>query len=233
MALFNESDKSKLFKIWLNKKVLPQKSAQKQDYNAYKEPKSNQNNTTINLQVFSNENYQVRTTQNEQGEILFCLRDVCENLGLTSPHKVKDSIAREFNKGAEFDYYFLQTTGGVQNFIFINESKLYFVLMRSDKPRAKQFRLWVNKEVLPSIRKTGQYQARVSERENDLLVRNTEIFNKQLEYLNQIICTQNTVISNLKETIEVSRNAASALREATAVLRESMRLRLQLSNEGI
>ena len=39
----------------------------------------------------------------------------------------------------------------------ITEPQLYFVLMRSDKPNAKPFRMFVNKEVLPSIRKTGSY----------------------------------------------------------------------------
>ncbi|EAL8037643.1 phage regulatory protein [Campylobacter coli] len=39
----------------------------------------------------------------------------------------------------------------------LNEPELYFVLMRSDKPKAKPFRQWVIKEVLPSIRKQGYY----------------------------------------------------------------------------
>lgn len=39
----------------------------------------------------------------------------------------------------------------------INESGLYNVILRSDKPEAKPFRRWVTGEVLPSIRKTGSY----------------------------------------------------------------------------
>lgn len=39
----------------------------------------------------------------------------------------------------------------------INESGLYTLITRSDKPEAKQFRRWVTSEVLPSIRKTGGY----------------------------------------------------------------------------
>ena len=39
----------------------------------------------------------------------------------------------------------------------ITEPQLYFVLMRSDKPKAKPFRQWVVNEVLPSIRKQGYY----------------------------------------------------------------------------
>lgn len=43
------------------------------------------------------------------------------------------------------------------NTIFINESGLYSLILRSKKPEAKQFNRWVTSEVLPSIRKTGAY----------------------------------------------------------------------------
>jgi prophage antirepressor-like protein len=39
----------------------------------------------------------------------------------------------------------------------VNESGLYAVILRSDKPNAKAFRKWVTSEVLPSIRKHGAY----------------------------------------------------------------------------
>lgn len=85
-------------------------------------------------------------------------------LELTTPAKVASAISTEFDKGGgEFNSYPLETAGGVQNFTFINESELYFVLMRSDKPKAKPFRLWVTKEVLPAIRKTGEYKIQKQE----------------------------------------------------------------------
>jgi hypothetical protein len=40
---------------------------------------------------------------------------------------------------------------------FINESGLYSVILRSDKPEAKKFRKWVTSEILPQIRKSGMY----------------------------------------------------------------------------
>ncbi|EOH5938107.1 Bro-N domain-containing protein, partial [Campylobacter jejuni] len=44
-----------------------------------------------------------------------------------------------------------------KEFTMIDEPQFYFILMRSDKPNAKPFRMWVTKEVLPSIRKKGYY----------------------------------------------------------------------------
>lgn len=51
----------------------------------------------------------------------------------------------------------IHTLGGNQKVIIINESGLYAVILRSDKPQAKPFRKWVTSEVLPSIRRTGAY----------------------------------------------------------------------------
>lgn len=39
----------------------------------------------------------------------------------------------------------------------VNESGLYKLIMRPDKPEARQFQDWVTREVLPAIRKTGGY----------------------------------------------------------------------------
>ena len=44
------------------------------------------------------------------------------------------------------------------NAIYINESGLYSLILRSDMDKAKEFKRWVTKEVLPSIRKTGLYE---------------------------------------------------------------------------
>lgn len=54
------------------------------------------------------------------------------------------------------------TLGGQQKVTIINESGLYALILRSRKPVAKKFRKWVTVEVLPSIRKTGQYVMRIT-----------------------------------------------------------------------
>jgi|GEM_PF-6970342 Prophage antirepressor len=41
----------------------------------------------------------------------------------------------------------------------ISESGLYKLVMRSDKPEAREFQDWVTREVLPAIRKDGMYVA--------------------------------------------------------------------------
>ncbi|MFY4691417.1 Bro-N domain-containing protein [Campylobacter jejuni] len=111
----------------------------------------------MNLELFKKDNLEVRVIKDENNEPLFCLKDICDTLELTNISMVKEAINTEFDKGGKFNLTPLKTNGGMQNFIFVNESEVYFILMRSDKPKAKEFRLWITKEVLPSIRKNGSY----------------------------------------------------------------------------
>ncbi len=102
------------------------------------------------VQLFQKENLgQVRILGDKENP-LFCLKDVCEILEHTTPTKIKDSIINEFGKGMT-QIHPLKTAGGVQNMTFITEPQLYFVLMRSDKPKAKPFRQWVISEVLVQL----------------------------------------------------------------------------------
>lgn len=105
------------------------------------------------LQIFKYNGKEVRTIQKD-GEPWWVLKDVCEVLGLSSPHKVFERLDDD-EKGRNQ----IPTLGGEQEMTVVNESGLYNVILRSDKPEAKPFRKWVTSEVLPSIRKNGGYIA--------------------------------------------------------------------------
>ena len=107
----------------------------------------------IELQSFTYQSNEVRTVQ-RNGEPWFVLRDVCEVLCIGSPHKVYERLDED-EKGRSQ----IPTPGGLQEMSVINESGLYAVILRSDKPEAKPFRKWVTTELLPSIRKNGGYIA--------------------------------------------------------------------------
>lgn len=104
-----------------------------------------------NLQVFNYNGNEVRTIQKD-GEPWWVLKDVCGILGIS---KYRDTASRldEDERGSVR----VDTPGGEQEMTVINESGLYNVILRSDKPEAKPFRKWVTSEVLPSIRKHGAY----------------------------------------------------------------------------
>lgn len=52
----------------------------------------------------------------------------------------------------------VDTLGGAQKMTTCNESGMYHLILMSKKPEAKRFRKWVTSEVLPTIRKTGEYK---------------------------------------------------------------------------
>lgn len=106
---------------------------------------------TNEISIFNFKSTPVRTSI-QDGEVWFCLVDVCDSLNLKRGSRVIDRLSE---KGVRKTYTL--TKGGKQETIFINESNLYKLIFKSNKPAAVQFGDWVTGEVLPTIRKTGGY----------------------------------------------------------------------------
>ena len=103
------------------------------------------------LKIFNYENANVRTTV-RNGEIWFVLKDVCDVLSIQNYRNVSAKLEDD-----EKDVHQMDTLGGRQKIIIVNESGLYKTIFRSDKPEAKKFMRWITHEVLPTIRKHGAY----------------------------------------------------------------------------
>ena len=104
------------------------------------------------VQVWNYEGAEVRTVQID-GEPWFVLADICRELEISH---VKDTATR-IDEDDLGQTEVIDRMGRSQKAWIINESGLYAVILRSDKPQAKPFRKWVTSVVLPSIRKTGSY----------------------------------------------------------------------------
>lgn len=117
------------------------------------------------VQIFNHPVFgQVRIIEDSaSSELLFCANDVTLALGYTNGRKAvldhvdtPDVTKRDIGvvTGKKSDgtdaYQIVATT-------FINESGVYALIFGSKQERAKEFKHWVTSEVLPSIRKTGQY----------------------------------------------------------------------------
>lgn len=103
-----------------------------------------------NIIPFRYDQHDVRVIKNEEGEPWWVAKDICEILGVTT---IQIRRLDEDEKGLRF----MQTLGGPQELCIINESGLYTLILRSNKPQAKPFRKWVTSEVLPSLRRSGSY----------------------------------------------------------------------------
>ena len=113
--------------------------------------------------------------------------------------------------------------GGARMYNLINEMGLYRLVFTSRKPQAREFQNWVFHEVLPSIRKYGEYRIEWEEaREGGKVIRKTlgETVKKFCEYLqardelDRSESTWHIIFSNLvnrKLGLKDNRNNLSAL----------------------
>lgn len=100
------------------------------------------------LKIWNYNSSEIRTlTLNN--EPWWVLTDVCKVLELSNATKVAQRLEEDERSNFKL--------GRQGEATIINESGLYSVILRSDKPQAKPFRKWVTSEVLPAIRKTGMY----------------------------------------------------------------------------
>ncbi len=115
------------------------------------------------IRTWNYQSAEVRTIQ-QNGEPWFVLSDVCRVLELSTPARV----AERLDEDEVSQTHTIDRLGRTQNSTIINESGLYTVILRSDKPQAKPFRKWVTSEVLPAIRRHGMYAT-------DELLRNPDL----------------------------------------------------------
>lgn len=115
------------------------------------------------LQVFVFEGQQVRFVGTSD-EPWWVASDVCRILGIENVSLAVNGRPDRPESGLdddEKDIASVNTPGGIQEMLCINESGLYSLTLTSRKPQAKRFKKWITSEVLPSIRKTGKYEAQL------------------------------------------------------------------------
>jgi prophage antirepressor-like protein len=111
------------------------------------------------LTVFQFEGARDVRTLERDGEPRFVAKDVCDVLGIAN---ARDAIADfpddEILNVASSDVQDSRGAwGGASSFNIVNEPGLYRLIFQSRKPEAEAFKRWVFHEVLPTIRKTGEY----------------------------------------------------------------------------
>ncbi len=94
-------------------------------------------NNSNDVQIFAYTNKNVRTIIKD-GEPWFVLKDVCDVLEITNSKNVAAKLGDD-----EKDVHQMDTLGDAQKLTIVNESGLYKVILRSDKPKAKKFVNWI------------------------------------------------------------------------------------------
>lgn len=151
------------------------------------------------LQVFNYHQKQIRTIQID-GETWFVLKDVCDVLHIENHKDVAKRL--EPDEVGRFNFPHPQNPEKQIEMVCVNESGLYNIILRSDKPEAKPFRKWVTSEVLPSIRKTGSYQAVPASPAEQLLAQ-AQLMVEQERRIKALESGQEQMQSTMQRTLDI------------------------------
>lgn len=147
------------------------------------------------VEIFHNEEFGQIRTVNIDGEPWFVAKDVCDILGVKnttqSMQQLEDFERAMFNIGRQ----------GEAN--IISESVFYALVLRSRKPIAKPFRIWVTSEVLPSIRKTGSYTANPSNK-MELMLDDMKVVYAQINNMEDLLAEQNEKLDRVVDNLTLS-----------------------------
>lgn len=106
-----------------------------------------------NIKIFNNAEFGEIRVMLIDDDPWFVGKDIAVALGYNNPQKAIRDHVDEQDKGVNE----MDTPGGKQPIIIINESGLYSLIFSSKLESAQRFKHWVTHEVLPSIRKHGMY----------------------------------------------------------------------------
>lgn len=107
------------------------------------------------LKIFENKEFGKLTIIEKNGDPWFLAKEVSDILEYTATNK----LTRRLDADEKTNVPFRDVGSNYQtNKTVINESGFYSAVIGSKKPGAKRFKKWVTSEVLPSIRKTGEYK---------------------------------------------------------------------------
>lgn len=165
------------------------------------------------LQIFNSPEFGQLRTIIKDDEIWFVGKDVAEALGyLDTKSALIDHVDTEdkniFKSG---DLPPLNFTIPNRGMTFMNESGLYSLALSSKLPKAKKFKRWITKEVIPSIRKYGGYIAKPLN-QLDILEQSIQIMKEQQRKLEEHDNRLAKVENNIQQIKELEQMNASNLR---------------------
>ena len=152
------------------------------------------------LQLFQKEELGTIRTVILNGDPWFIAKDVCNILGIQNPSDALNKQLEDFER-ARFN---LGRQGEAN---IISESGFYTLVLRSRKPIAKPFRIWVTSEVLPAIRKTGKYVVAPKNKVESMLDDmgcNMKIVYAQINNMEEMLGEQNMMLNRVVDNMTLT-----------------------------
>lgn len=153
--------------------------------------------SVADLQLFSSERFgRLRATQIDC-EVWFAATDVAKALGYRDANQITRALDDDEKRWSEGTLS--ECTHSHLGIRLINESGLYRVLMRSQRPEAIPFQRWLAHEVVPEIRRNGGYIATSAEDSDaDIMARALLIAQKTIDRKNELIALHEATIEDMK-----------------------------------
>lgn len=151
------------------------------------------------VEIFENEEFGKIRTVNIDGEPWFVAKDVCDILGVKNPRQAMTRLD-DFEKNTVI---LNDGNKGNPNMTIISESGFYILVLSSRKPIAKPFQIWVTREVLPSIRKTGSYTANPSNK-MELMLDDMKVVYAQINNMEDLLAEQNEKLNRVVDNLTLS-----------------------------
>lgn len=153
--------------------------------------------SVADLQLFSSERFgKLRATQIDC-EVWFAATDVAKALGYRDANQITRALDDDEKRWSEGTLS--ECTHSHLGIRLINESGLYRVLMRSQRPEAIPFQRWLAHEVVPEIRRNGGYIAASTEDSDaDIMARALLIAQKTIDRKNELIALHEATIEDMK-----------------------------------
>ena len=153
--------------------------------------------SVADLQLFSSERFgKLRATQIDC-EVWFAATDVAKALGYRDANQITRALDDDEKRWSEGTLS--ECTHSNLGIRLINESGLYRVLMRSQRPEAIPFQRWLAHEVVPEIRRNGGYIATSPEDSDaDIMARALLIAQKTIDRKNELIALHEATIEDMK-----------------------------------
>lgn len=153
--------------------------------------------SVADLQLFSSERFgKLRATQIDC-EVWFAATDVAKALGYRDANQITRALDDDEKRWSEGTLS--ECTHSHLGIRLINESGLYRVLMRSQRPEAIPFQRWLAHEVVPEIRRNGGYVATSPEDSDaDIMARALLIAQKTIDRKNELIALHEATIEDMK-----------------------------------
>ena len=116
------------------------------------EKKKTAGETALQVYTYNESDVKVRVQMIDENP-WFVAKDLCDYLELSDVRRAVEPLDDDEKLSGE-----ILKSGQKRSMLLVNESGMYALVIRSNKPKAREFRKWITNEVLPSLRKTGRYE---------------------------------------------------------------------------